>query len=104
MYFLMLASTASFSLAKQTGSPQSPVCGVHHSRYQVSSALVSLNDHETNRQSSGHFLRHSGETVNHIHHPESANDTGQANPDPHYLPSGYYDALGNTISEKEYFY
>jgi hypothetical protein len=36
--------------------------------------------------------------------PNSTNDSEQQKIDPHYLPSGYYDALGKPISEAEYFH
>jgi hypothetical protein len=98
MRISILAYAASLGLSKQPSAPQA-----EDWRNQVSSSVEPSNDHEIHRLSTKHPLRH-WHLRQIANHPNSTNCTQQAKRDADYLPSGYYDALGNPISEKEYFH
>lgn len=116
MQLLVRVFTLFSSLAKQASSLQSSNNGSAYCQDQAAavdfpglpSSLQCRNGQRMHHLSSEHSISYSDGNLDHVRqtasHPDPANETEPQKHDPHYLPSGYYDALGNPISEKEYFY
>jgi hypothetical protein len=105
MHLSTLATTAFLSLDQQSGALQSPKIGLGVQSRDQTTWLESSHNATAYDLFPIRFVHHS-DGHNHFHlaanHPNSANDTEQQKTDLHYLPSGYYDALGKPISEEEY--
>ena len=103
----MLAFVASLSLAQESCAPQSSSDDfVGQCLNQYPPCMESSHEYKAQSPVSEHFSQYDNASVNHLGQtsncPNLANDAARQLPDPHNLPSGYYDALDNPISEEEY--
>lgn len=107
MHPLSIASTTFLSLVQRSSALESPQNAVSLQFQSQTISLESVDDNTKHVLFSRHYIRHSDGNHDQLrqrpNHPHAANDTQQPRTDPHYLPSGYYDALGKPISESEYF-
>lgn len=104
----LLMAAVSFSLTVQSRALRSSAKGVSYCQSRTSLSLEDPDDYKTHHLSTQYVLPHGDEIPRPLFQianpPNSVYDPDTQKSDTYNLQPDYYDALGNPISEKEYFY